>query len=82
MCSARKKPGLSSSDILTEVMSGEAVTKDLLEEISKINSLIESEDYLKAKKLLAKAFNEYGEVPELIGVRSYLELFELEVGDA
>lgn len=68
--------GLSSSDILTEVMSQDAVTKQLLELVDEIYSLIDNEEFSEAHKRLKNAEREYGEVPELVGVRSYLELSE------
>jgi len=68
--------GLSSSDILDEVMDLPQLPPKLEALTDKVYDLIEEEEFEKAKQILTDIENEYGEIPALIKARTYLKLSE------
>lgn len=68
--------GLSSSDILDEVMDLPQLPPKLEALTDKVYDLIEDEEFEKAKHILTDIENEYGEIPALIEARTYLKISE------
>lgn len=65
--------GLSSSDILTEVMDSSIIHQGFQQSLDAVYRYIEKEQYCEAKMRLERMEKEFSLVPEIIKARSFLE---------
>lgn len=68
-----RSKGLSSSEVLTEVMGQVAMNEELLGNLDKIYTWIEKEDFEEAQELLSQCEATYGELPSLLKARTVLD---------
>ncbi len=68
--------GLSSSEVLEEVMHGHARNAGIQEKIGHIERAIEDEAYTDARAALAYLREKFGALPEVLRLEEYIEWFD------
>ena len=73
---ARRSLGLSSGEVLEELMDGSARNKTFQSQVNLIDRQIEEQNYVEARQLLREAQNEFGSLPEILRLEESLEWFD------
>ncbi len=76
--------GMESSELLGEVMGAESANQEVVDTLSKIEALIDKEDYDNARKKITELAEKTGKIPSLIGINSLLTMYgeeQANIGD-
>ena len=71
-----RSKGLTTSEILTEVMDVSDINDDVAKKLKQIYLHIETEEFDKARRMIDELESELGQIPALIEARTMLELSE------
>ena len=80
---AERSLGLSSGEVLEELMEGSARNRAVGQELAAIHTLLDADDISGAKQLLALLREKVGDIPEVLGLQASIDSLQwLEGGDA
>jgi len=73
---AERALGLTSGEVLEELMNGQARNADVSSELLKIQKLIDSDAILKAENALKRLKKKVGEIPEVLRMESSISALQ------
>lgn len=80
---AERSLGLSSGEVLEELMEGSARNRAVGQELAAIHTLLDADDISGAKQLLALLREKVGDIPEVLELQASIDSLQwLEGGDA
>ncbi|MBP9941968.1 MAG: AAA family ATPase [Comamonas sp.] len=80
---AERSLGLSSGEVLEELMEGSARNRAVGQELAAIHTLLDADDISGAKQLLALLREKVGDIPEVLELQASIDSLQwLEDGDA